>query len=302
MAGAARRGSYSPWSANRDEKPASLVKVVFLGGFGKTADVPEGTTLLEAASAAKIETAADCGGRGTCGKCRVRVSGRISAPSETERKHLTTSELEKNIRLACEARAVGECSVSFENEAVSSEILPFVSDYKQDPSMETDPLFPGKEPCYGVAIDIGTTSLNIRLMDITSRESAAAAVAANPQRIRGADVATRINYTIENGGGLTELKALVSARLSEMIEYLAKGRGLVTENVTCAVVAGNPTMISIVMGLDPKGIAQAPYTPPFTGPVVTGASEMGLRLAPGSKAAVLPIISAYVGADTVAQH
>ena len=115
-----------------------------------------------------------CAGKGICGKCRVRASGLLSEPDETEIKKLTRAERENGIRLACRTRVLGECEVSFEEEAT-----------RQTPEeallglQPVRPLFEG----LGAAVDIGTTTLAAVLFDKNGFRARAGAD--NPQSVFG---------------------------------------------------------------------------------------------------------------------
>lgn len=130
-----------------------------------------------------------CAGKGICGKCRVRASGLLSEPDETEIKKLTRAERENGIRLACRTRVLGECEVSFEEEAT-----------RQTPEeallglQPVRPLFEG----LGAAVDIGTTTLAAVLFDKNGFRARAGAD--NPQSVFGADVISRMEKAWQGSG------------------------------------------------------------------------------------------------------
>ncbi len=254
-----------------------------------------GTTLLEVAAEAGLEVSADCGGAGTCGKCRARAGGLLEPPSDAERKLLSAGELESGIRLACQARIAGDAVAAFEGNAAPSEITEFCMDYEPPDSGRGHA--PDGERGFGLALDIGTTTLNARLVDLETGRAAASAASANPQRIYGADVASRLSFAAS--GGLGALRSGLRRRVARMVEWLAERGGVEAGAAKRAIVVGNPTMLSVFFGYDPSGIGAAPFTPPFRGTAAALARELGIPAAEGAAAATLPVVAGYVGADAV---
>ncbi|HOY62998.1 MAG TPA: ASKHA domain-containing protein [bacterium] len=254
-----------------------------------------GDTLLEVAAEAGLEVSADCGGAGTCGKCRARAGGLLEPPSDAERKLLSAREIESGVRLACQARISGDAGAVFEGNAVSSEITDFCMEYEPPDSGRGHA--PDSERGFGLAIDIGTTTLNARLVDLETGRAAASAASANPQRIYGADVASRLSFAVS--GGLGALRSGLRRRVSRMVEWLAERGGVEAGAAKRSIVVGNPTMLSVFFGYDPSGIGAAPFTPPFTGTAAALARELGIPAAEGAVAETLPVVAGYVGADAV---
>jgi uncharacterized 2Fe-2S/4Fe-4S cluster protein (DUF4445 family) len=254
-----------------------------------------GATLLEAAAEAGLEVSADCGGAGTCGKCRARAGGLLEPATDAEKKHLSEQELATGIRLACQARAAGDARAAFEGNAAPSEITAFGMEY--EPPEAGRGHAPDGGRGFGLALDIGTTTLNARLVDLETGEALSSAASANPQRIYGADVASRLSFA--TAGGLGALRSRLRRRVARMVEWLAERGGLETDAARRAVVVGNPTMLSVFFGYDPSGIGAAPFTPPFTGTTAALARELGIPAADGATAETLPVVAGYVGADAV---
>jgi uncharacterized 2Fe-2S/4Fe-4S cluster protein (DUF4445 family) len=268
--------------------------------FGEVAgSIDDGMTILDALRAARIEIPVDCGGRGTCGKCRVQAAGELEAPAEAEKKLLSGEDLKKGIRLACRARVRGAARVGFMGATVSSEIAPFRMEYVPNPGVPAD-TFDAPGAAFGVAIDIGTTTLNARLADLKTGEVLASVIAMNPQRLYGADVASRINSIIENKGSLEVLHSIIVSRVQDMLDALTMGRGASAADIRGLVVVGNPTMTHMFLGIDPRFIAPAPFVPPTSRALDVDAAVVGLKASEGARLLVLPAVAAYVGADAVA--
>jgi uncharacterized 2Fe-2S/4Fe-4S cluster protein (DUF4445 family) len=115
---------------------------------------------------------------------------------------------------------------------------------------------------YGVAIDIGTTTLACYLFDLVSGRQLAVAAGSNPQRTFGTDVISRIQHVHEEGEqGLEELQRTVVDALNKLIADIAREAKIETTAIYKATVVGNPTMLHLFLGIDPSGIDHSPYVP-----------------------------------------
>jgi len=152
----------------------------------------------------------------------------------------------------------------------------------------------------GLAIDVGTTTLALHLVDLASGRTLGRAAARNPQRRFGADVISRIAHVRRTpADGVPDLHAAVVDGLNALAATLAKTAKITPEEIYHATVVGNPTMLHLLLGIDPRGIDVAPYAPVFTARTSCRASDLGLRLHPCALVETLPGVSAYVGADIV---
>lgn len=151
---------------------------------------------------------------------------------------------------------------------------------------------------YGVAVDIGTTTLACYLINLITGEEAAVASALNPQKAWGDDVITRADYA--SSGGLDELQASVSREIDSLIDRMCKQAQVDKKNIYQVVLAGNTVMMHLFAGVTPQHIAQSPFVPAFTSALSFPASLLGLSLHPAAMATLLPCVAGYVGADTVA--
>lgn len=227
-----------------------------------------------------------CGGRGTCGKCRVTVSGAVMPPDETERRFLTDEEIAAGVRLACRCvTSGGEVNVgSYEADTASAIQLEGVMS-----AFVPSPLCGG----YGIAVDIGTTTVAVYLCDMESCRVVRTGAFQNPQRARGADVITRIGYIIEDKANLAAMQNMIITAINKTVE----GFGIPAEKINAAVITANTTMLHIFAGYDPSGIANAPFTPATLFGFSLNAGKLGLAVNPDAAAYLMPCFSAYVGGD-----
>jgi uncharacterized 2Fe-2S/4Fe-4S cluster protein (DUF4445 family) len=173
-------------------------------------------------------------------------------------------------------------------------------DWPDGPPRMIDVL-PGEhlESLWAVAIDIGTTSNVVWLVDLISGEVMSQQIDYNGQIARGEDVISRIIYA-SKGDGLAELQRLVLDTLNRLLKQAAEGRSISTDHIYKAVVAGNSTMIHLFAGIPPESIRLMPFItavnhlPPFQ------AREVGLEVNPEATVDCLPGVASYVGADITA--
>jgi uncharacterized 2Fe-2S/4Fe-4S cluster protein (DUF4445 family) len=164
-------------------------------------------------------------------------------------------------------------------------------------------LLPGRSDApvrlYGAAIDIGTTTVTVYLVDLISGEAVDTAAEYNAQIARGEDVISRIIYAGRNGG-LDELGQLVRGTINGLLERLCQRAHIEPQRIYKATVAGNPTMLHLFLGLPPAAIRLAPYIPTVNHPAPVTAAEIGLALHPRAAVDCLPGVASYVGADITA--
>ncbi len=151
----------------------------------------------------------------------------------------------------------------------------------------------------GVAIDIGTTSNVIYLVDLLSGGVIDQASTYNAQISCGEDIISRIIYS-QKDGGLAHLQDLVVKTINGLLEELAMRNRIDLREISKAVVAGNTTMIQLFLGLNPKYIREEPYIPTIAHPPPIMAKEVGVNINPQATIDCLPGVGAYVGADITA--
>ncbi|MBQ3107693.1 MAG: DUF4445 domain-containing protein [Firmicutes bacterium] len=157
-----------------------------------------------------------------------------------------------------------------------------------------------KKP-YGLAVDLGTTTLALALVDLEDGSVLAEDSELSPQTDFGPDVLSRITYACQNGlEGRKELKQAALSGINEVLFHLLGQTGLLPEQITKAAIAGNTAMIHFLLGEDPEGLGFAPFEPAFTGARTLLAADLGLKILPEGTVYCLPCASAYLGGDAVA--
>ncbi len=161
-------------------------------------------------------------------------------------------------------------------------------------------VLPGKHRrSLGIALDVGTTTVAVYVCDLQKGTVLAAAGATNPQRQHGEDVISRISFAKEQESGSVTLHRLVIEGINHLINHclgLVEGDRRDIDEVT---VVGNTTMLELLVGLNPQSLGAAPYLPLKCAPYDLPAAGLGLALNPGTNVYVFPVVSGFVGGDTL---
>jgi uncharacterized 2Fe-2S/4Fe-4S cluster protein (DUF4445 family) len=153
---------------------------------------------------------------------------------------------------------------------------------------------------YGVALDLGTTTLAAALLDLTTGRQLHVAAQLNPQTRFGDDVLSRIQHARDCDGGLEDLHRAVVGSIDEMVGRLCSESGIGRHRVYCATISGNTTMQQIFAGIDPSRLGEVPFVPVISRGIELHADSLGLRIHPQGRVYLLPVIGGFVGGDTVA--
>jgi uncharacterized 2Fe-2S/4Fe-4S cluster protein (DUF4445 family) len=289
----------------------------------KKANVEAGSLLHEYAESLGIHVPTSCNRQGKCKECLVEVTEGMEYLSEPVQKeaHLKTSVVsgKNNFRLSCRTRIIADTGVircntmhrgemRIENKAFK---LPaYNHNLKLDPAVTRDGekiLLDGKEiersngPIHGIAIDLGTTTIVLRLLNLETGEIIADSSFENPQRFGGSDVMARIHYDTENKGKL--LQRTLAGYLTHAIEEFPVDPKSIYE----IVVAGNSTMRDLFFRLNVYSIGQNPYRSiteiemskgkRATTSLFESPKRLLLPIHPKARIYGLPLISGHVGAD-----
>ncbi|NOY58504.1 MAG: DUF4445 domain-containing protein [Calditrichaeota bacterium] len=151
---------------------------------------------------------------------------------------------------------------------------------------------------FGVAVDLGTTTIVCKLVNLNSGEVLATSSRMNGQRFYGEDVISRISYTIEHDGGLSVLQKVIVDQLNEMLSEMVNDTAIDADSIYEMVIAGNSVMEHLLLGVSPHYLAELPYVPAFKKSFAICASEMGININGQGNICTFPIIGRYVGGDT----
>lgn len=159
-------------------------------------------------------------------------------------------------------------------------------------------VWPGfRDRLYGMAVDVGSTTIAAHLCDMRSGEVVASAGRMNPQIRFGEDLMSRVSYIMLNDGGEHELIRVVREAINALAEELAGTADILVQDIVEMTVVGNPIMQHLVLGYDPRELGQAPFALASDSAVSVPARDLDIDIHPGGYAFVLPCIAGHVGAD-----
>ena len=155
------------------------------------------------------------------------------------------------------------------------------------------------EEAFGLAVDIGSTTVAMHLCDLRTGAIVATASRMNPQVAYGEDLMSRVSYCDDRPDGLATLHGAIIAALNELAAQAAAEAGITTDAITDIVLVGNTVMHHILLNVPPRELGQSPFGPAISDAVDIKARDLGLKLAPGAQAHVLPVEAGHVGSDNV---
>ena len=331
---------------------------------GRSVFVLPNTMVLEVAGRGGLTLDTPCGGKGTCGKCRVQLVDGACEPGDRDREIFSEAELADGWRLACQTAVCKECVIRVPESSLfasqhqifveaqaeeAEDVLPAVRkvyvelpeptltedaadlERLQDalgrlkadvqllrklPRLLRDGDFKGTavltdhrlidfEPgdtsaeCYGVAFDVGTTTVVGSLLRLSDGEELAIASRINPQVSFGDDVLSRIQHACESPADLSELRDTIIKAVREMIGELCAEARIPRKRVYEIAISGNTTMEHLLCGMDVWQLGRVPFVPVFARGLLLPAADLGIAIAPRGAAYVFPVIGGFVGGDTV---
>jgi uncharacterized 2Fe-2S/4Fe-4S cluster protein (DUF4445 family) len=284
----------------------------------RSLDLEAGRTLFDCADELQVQVPTSCGRTGSCHECIVEVRQGMEAlcprsPSE--------SFLRDPYRLACQAVVIDDSAdIGFSPLRRKPQILTQATPVK---TLRLDPMVTRQGEAvaydgqvidryrgrlYGLAMDLGTTTVVIELVDLESGDTRAVASFENPQRFGGSDIMNRISY--DGGPFQGELHQAIIKGLNYEIREICKRLGIRRREIYEVAVAGNSTMRDLFFGLDVQSIGQKPYKSLIENEVLQGkrtsmaltaeAKKLGVQVHPRARIFGLPLIASHVGADTAA--
>jgi uncharacterized 2Fe-2S/4Fe-4S cluster protein (DUF4445 family) len=264
-----------------------------------SADRPVGTTLATRFARAGRPLNTRCGQRGICSGCTVElIAGEFH---QEDGSVMAAPAAIKTCR--GDVREGAHAIVAVPSRSIITHRPQVVTTFKVNVSAAHEPIVPvvPEQSDHGVAIDIGTTTVAVALVDLTTGRIVAERSDFNRQVELGDDVLTRIQLAGDPVQRAALREAIVSRTLDPLLRDVCAATRLALERVAAMVVAGNTTMLHLLTGTDPSSMGVAPFRPVFTSHCVFSAGELGFEaLSAATPVHLLPGFSAYVGADLVA--
>ncbi|SMC20047.1 Uncharacterized 2Fe-2 and 4Fe-4S clusters-containing protein, contains DUF4445 domain [Desulfacinum hydrothermale DSM 13146] len=265
-------------------KPNGAPCTIHVEGEHRSVRARTGETLLLALARNGIFLRSDCGGKGVCRQCTVQdtdTGERMPACQVTVTEDLS-------VRIPSAARRALEVIRKPDLERAAKQLL----------RSRAGRVSPRER--WGAAVDVGTTTLAVYLSDRVEGRVLASTSLRNPQFLFGDDVMARISAVDQNPAVLGEMQAMVLDAVAMALTSLAASVQLDPSNLCQITVVGNPTMIHIFWGVDPTPLGRHPYEPAFRDLRTDRASLLGWDSFAKTRVTTLPLLSGFLGADTVA--
>ncbi len=267
--------------------------VVVFEPSGLRISVDEQITFPEAVRLVGLHLPSDCGGGGTCGKCSL-VLQPAPKPTLNDEKRISSDELAQGVRLACQHKVTEDTRVVLTKQRGEVQILTEGISRQEEWILDSE----GKGR-YGIAIDLGTTTIVAYLLALDSGVQMSQLASLNPQVAFGEDVISRITHAIRVENGQMELSKRVTTEIDSMVGSLIEGSDSDIESLTRMAIVGNTAMHHLLLRADVSTLGVTPYEPSIRDALVTSGSELGLVSTPNIEVFLPPNIAGFVGGDTV---
>ncbi len=267
--------------------------------MNKKIQINAGSNLFHAAMENGIDFGGICSGNRTCGKCKAMITkGNNRKYSKEERKLLTEEERNSGIRLTCCFTITEDTCVIISGKKEKQSQVSRKEDKIEDSfgNLLTNSL--AKEH-YGIALDIGTTSVAARLWNLDRKEFIDEISTKNPQSLYGADVITRITYANSSGDNVRRLAYLIRECCNTLLLRLSAEHNINTNQIEAAVITANTTMSHLFLGKSVEKLAKVPFQGISYEGVKLKASDVGFQMHPNGQVYVMPGIAGHVGSDTL---
>ncbi len=246
---------------------------------GKTVNFSNETLLIDLIYDAGLGVKSPCGGKGICGKCAVKAGGNLSIKSESEKELLA----DETMRLACQTKATGDIEITLDDRSSARGKI-----FKK---IDTDSDF-------GIAVDIGTTSVKMSLVDINTQKKYNLSSYLNPQRRFGHDVISRISASSDEKI-LTSMVVLIRNSIENGIYYALKEFDINPEKIKKIVISANTVMTYLFHGKKISSLGVFPYETSDKEFPTVKAGLLGFKIFPEADVLTFPPVSAYIGGDLV---
>lgn len=245
---------------------------------------PQGTALRDLLFAQGVEF--PCGGQGRCRGCRIRVLEGTAEVNAAQRERLSAEELANGWRLACQCSLQGNLVIELRqwDATILADDTPFAFHPRAG---------------FGVAVDLGTTTLVAQLLDLGAGRVLAVRTALNSQARFGADVMSRVRFAVAEGGH-NQLREMIRLQIGSLIEQLVSAAQVSGAEIEDVVLVGNTVMHHLFCGLDVEPLSRYPFESGQLGPQTFAAGELGWKLEGNPRVRFLPCLGGFVGSDILA--
>ncbi len=273
---------------NKVRKLLTVTVKVSYGEDVRSVVVEENALLGGAIVSTGLPLEQPCGGRGTCGKCKVLVEGELSPFDEAEQKLLSSAERSAGYRLACRARVLGDVLVTLAPIVVySNKIFRASDDYRR------------REVPLGLAIDLGSTTVAAFVTTLDNGKVCAGAAALNQQTTFGADVISRLSAAEQEEGTAERISKLALSSIVQAVDAL-RLPSRVKRRIEKVTIVGNCAMHHLLLNYPVGSLSTLPFQPHSTEAVRSTDGLFGDVFPPQVEVALPPLIGGFVGSDALA--
>ena len=258
----------------------SQVQIHLLPG-GQTLNIEGGSALQDTLFVHGVEF--PCGGRGRCKGCRIKVLQGHLAVTNEDRALLSPAEISQGWRLACRAKVVD--SLQLELAQWEPSILSDNGAFHFTPRSG-----------FGVAVDLGTTTLVAQLVDLWTGNVRAVRTALNPQARHGADIMSRIDFALQ--AGQIPLQTLIREEIGRMVRDLVAEGAVNPSDLQSVAIVGNTAMHNLFCGVPVEPLSHYPFDPTEDNLRTFNAAELGWEI--NTQVRFLPCLGGFVGSDILA--
>jgi uncharacterized 2Fe-2S/4Fe-4S cluster protein (DUF4445 family) len=286
---------------------------------GASAEVPEGTSLLDAARRARARLETPCNGLGTCGKCKVKLDDPARHSVRiVDNRNLSREELDNGWVLLCSTLVEGDLAVDLpgagerglrileDGRRLDLTLDPWIRK-RHDVKRRLTEVFSGDRllgsdsgdstsRTYGIAVDVGTTTVVASLIDLGTGSRVGSASVLNPQVAHAQDVLSRVQLG-SSEAGLALLHGDLMQELDRLIGLLASEARIPRRRIYEVVIAGNTCMMHLAANVNPEPLGRYPYTPTLTGGTHLTAASLALSISSLGIVFFPPVVSGFVGSD-----
>lgn len=282
-----------------------MTKVIFLhDNRVTTAIAHQEEDILTVARRAGVILESPCNGNGTCGKCKVKITA--SAGHQHTVLACRTPVCDELIVEIVERHDGANLQIKQDGLSVEAGVdstiqkryftIGNVTEVYRDGELIATEQTNTAQQVYGLAVDIGTTTLVVSLVNLLTGKEIAAAGALNPQSRLAQDVLSRIRYASDDQG-LAQMQQLLIDELNRLMKQITSKAAVSPDNIYDIVFSGNTCMLHLAVKANPAALGKYPYTPLILGGDVWPAVDLGIHAGVTAQVYLPPIISAYVGAD-----
>jgi uncharacterized 2Fe-2S/4Fe-4S cluster protein (DUF4445 family) len=276
---------------------------VYIEPDGRRIDVAFDQTLMEALTHAGLFLRADCGGKGNCGKCRIRL---LPGPGQslddlpmTESPALSQADQKLGDRLACRLEVDRDLHVEIPETSLFSADIIQKAPLNLPAELARAKALAKNEP-FGLAVDLGTTTIALYLCALDTKQVLGSVSIKNPQAQFGDDVMSRISAVRDKADLLGRMQSMAVNAIQWGALTLAERQGIDPLRLIRMAVVGNSTMIHILVGESPADLGVHPFKPRFIEMKQLPGETLGFTALPRMTVETLPLISAFLGSDIIA--